>query len=169
MNILFKILRILLYTVIVIIFLLIYLYYNDGKLGKGEYFLYYANPTSLKSFNNKNLYIADIIDTKYNDKYILLCRVPLKSYTCNNKDYQQYINKLQYLIVVKSTNKIYVTYNYKKFVNKLQKLSINLSFEKEDLENMNSLFSKNKHIYSNDELPPTNCKEDNTSTLIEIK
>lgn len=169
MKIIFKILRILVYILIGVLLLAIYSYYNDGKLGKGDYFIYYSGTNALKSFENKELYIADIISSDYDDKYIILCRVPLKSYVCNNKDYQKYINKLQYLIVIKETNKIYATYDYKKFVDKLKEIASSLFFGKKDLQEINRLFTKNRHIYNNEELPPTNCKEENTATLLNIK
>ena len=163
MEILKKILFVISSLLILIFIFLIYWYYHDGKLGKGDYFIYDTGFHTIKSFKNKKLYIGDILKSKYNDNYIIAIRVPVKIFYGEKNCHSFFENTLHYLLINKETDKIYETDDYLKFKYKLKNSNINLMFNNQELEQAKKKFQKNKHLYTNMktlEYLKNNCTED---------
>lgn len=117
-----------------ILFLLIYLFLKyDGYLGKGDYFIYYSGYDVIKSKKNKNIYLSDIRSYEYGNNYIIALRIPVEHYYCPN--YNAFTiseKKLQYVIIDKKNDNIYLTYNKNNFFNMKEKLNINLKIKPSD-------------------------------------
>jgi hypothetical protein len=143
--------------------LITYWYYNDGKLGKGNYFIYNTGFDAIKSFKDKKLYLIDISKSKYNDNYIIAIRIPVKVFY-GKKDCTTFFDySIHYLIINKHTNKVYETDDYLKFKYKVKNLNVNLIFTNQEIEQSKKKFEKNKHLYKNTktlEYLKNNCKED---------
>ena len=68
--------KLFLYVFVVLVSLVILrLYSYEKKLGDGSYFLYDSGYTELRSFDNQNIHIADVVYVKYNNKYIIAIRI----------------------------------------------------------------------------------------------
>lgn len=142
---------------------MIYLYYNDGKLGKGNYFIYNIGFNAIKSFKDQKLYLIDILKSKYNDNYITAIRIPGKIFY-GKKDCATFFDySIHYLIINKKTAKVYETDDYLKFKHKIKKLNVDLAFTIQEIEQVKDRLEKNQHLYRNTktlEYLKNNCKED---------
>ena len=135
--------------IVVIVSLVAVFFYFDGRLGKGDYFLYYAHPDAIKSRSIKGLYLADTLYAEYDDDFIIAQRIPVRFYSCPNMSTSIYKNKLQYLIIDKNTNKIYGTYNIIKFLEKKNKLGVDIDFDSERNKLVQKNIKNSQHIYNN--------------------
>jgi hypothetical protein len=87
-------------------------------------------------FNRKiDLLISDIANWKYDDDFIILIKYPSESFKCydrETKDYTRgefvYLWSLEYIIIDKKTNKIYVTDDENKFLEKCKELNVKIYF-----------------------------------------
>lgn len=139
-----------------------YLYYS-GKLGKGNFYDYNTGFHAIKSKDKKNIYLIDILTRKYDDNHIIAIRVPAKIFYGANECSTFFNKKISYLIINKSTYKIYETNTYEKFKDKLKNLNIKINFDDNDLIKAQKRYNKKKHLYKIDKTLSylnNNCKED---------
>ncbi len=118
-----------------------YWYYNEGKLGKGDYFLYYSGYDAIRSFANKKLHLSYILDVKYNDNYIIAIRYPLRYFNC--PDEKIFFDKaLSYIVIDKKSNTVYSSYNKNNFDKFIRKQNIKIFFTNREYEKATSRFEK---------------------------
>jgi len=153
-------------TLIILLIIISSFFYFDGRLGKGSYFIYYAHPDAIKSTEIKNLYLADILGVKYNERYVIAYRIPAKFFDCSTTSSVIYIRKVQYIIIDKETEKIYVTYKKEKFQQKKNEFEIDLFFTKdENMRMVNKL--KNNSAYAEKTMSLEECTESFNYPLIQ--
>jgi len=153
-----KIIKSIIFIFLLSISFLFYWYYNDGKLGKGDYFLYKTGFPAIKSFSDKDIYLAEIYQIKYNNNFIIAARLPIRFlYDCPSEKIL-YDNKFQYLIIDKHTNIIYGTYDKNKFIKKLESLKVGLSFSAHDYKVIKDKYNKRKHLYEVNHKNIKDCK-----------
>lgn len=158
---------------------LIYWYNYDGRLGEGDYFLYYAGFDAIKKKGEENLHIADTLIVDYNDNFIIAQRLSVRFfYDCkkpilsdsNIKSISIFGNRVEYVIIDKKKDLIYITLDDNKFIRKKDELGIQLNFTDEDNDKVKNKLIKNKYLYHNDvtlDFALKNCKEDFIYSIIE--
>ena len=153
-----KIIKSIIFIFLLSISFLFYWYYNDGKLGKGDYFLYKTGFPAIKSFSDNDIYLAEIYQIKYSNNFIIAARLPIRFlYDCPSEKIL-YDNKFQYLIIDKHTNIIYGTYDKNKFIKKLKSLKVGLSFSAYDYKVIKDKYNKRKHLYEVNHKDIKDCK-----------
>ena len=101
----------------------LYLLFFAAKLGSG-YYITDTRPSFIKSEEDKQLELGDILAYDFDDNFIIALRNPVQLFECEDTNPVFYLDKLQYIIINKKNKKIYISYDKNKFEDKKDKLGI---------------------------------------------
>lgn len=169
----------LLLILVPIVLFLVSWHHNDGELGKGDYFAYDGAGYGIKKKGKDDLYILRILTLDYNDDFIIAQRLPQRSFHGCKKSVFPDLNitstiifgsEIQYIIIDKNTDKIYGTYDYRKFQQKRKEIGLQLDFTLKDINSVQNKIIKDKHLYQNNvtlDFALKNCIESFIDPIIE--
>jgi hypothetical protein len=126
------------------------------EYGNG-YHSYETGISYIKSKRLKNFSLLDIKSGAYNNKYIIAVRNIGTEYDCDFGGKTEFLDKLEYIIIDKTTDKVLATDEKEKFINMKSNLGINLEFHL-DYNEINKLLEKDKKKISISNITK-DCKE----------